>query len=121
VEALHRYKTAALIRAAVRVGARLGGASPGDLGRLTRYGERLGLAFQITDDILDAAGRDGAEQSKGSEACAEKASYPSVVGLEAANNRARDLARACVREVEAFGVAADPLRWIAHHVVERKM
>ncbi|MEK7782582.1 MAG: polyprenyl synthetase family protein, partial [Candidatus Binatota bacterium] len=85
VEYIHVRKTGALILTAARVGARIGGATPKDLRRISRYGEFLGRAFQIADDILDAKGQSG---GKGGERQArdrerKKATYPSVVGLAA--------------------------------------
>ena len=120
VEAIHSLKTGALILAAVRVGARIGGASANELRRLSRYGQALGLAFQITDDVLDAQGQDTPRHKNG-DCERQKATYPSVAGRGAAKNRARDLVRQCLRQVEPFGPAAEPLRGIACYVVERKM
>ncbi len=108
VEYIHVRKTGALIHVAARVGARIGGAGPKELRRISRYGEFLGLAFQIADDILDAAGQGGG-----------KATYPSVVGMAASKARVRELLRHCLKEVELFGKNADPLRGIARYVVER--
>jgi geranylgeranyl diphosphate synthase, type II len=118
VEAIHGHKTGALILAAVRVGARIGGASGHELECLSRYGRALGLAFQITDDLLDAAAEDARGGENGKK---QKATYPSVAGWKAAKSRARDLVRQSLREVEPFGPAAEPLRGIARYVVERKM
>ncbi|MGH7845414.1 MAG: polyprenyl synthetase family protein [Candidatus Binatia bacterium] len=120
LEAVHRHKTGALIVAAVRVGARIGGASADELRHLTRYGQALGLAFQIADDLLDAADL-GTGKNGHAGSAKDKATYPSLVGLAAARSRARDLARQCLRHIEPFGAAAEPLRGIALYVVERKM
>jgi len=120
VEAIHGHKTGALILAAVRVGARIGGASAPELRCLSRYGQALGLAFQITDDVLDAEGQDTRGHKNG-DCKKQKATYPSVAGWGAAKGRARDLVRQCLEQVEPFGPAAEPLRGIARYVVERKM
>lgn len=120
VDSIHVRKTAALIQSAARVGARIGGASPKELRRISRYAEFLGLAFQVTDDILDAEGHPAAtgqtaikDREKG------KATYPSVVGLAAAERRVRELLRHCLKELEVFGKEADPLRGIARCTTER--
>lgn len=123
VESIHALKTGALILTAARVGAMVGGAAPRELRRISRFGGFLGLAFQITDDILDAEGSAGEpNQTKGSNNNhkeREKATYPFVAGFPTAKARARELLKNCLREVAPFGVAADPLRGIAHYVVER--
>jgi geranylgeranyl diphosphate synthase type II len=120
VEAIHGHKTGALILAAVRVGARIGGASAPELRCLSRYGQALGLAFQITDDVLDAEDQDTRGHKNGDRK-KQKATYPSVAGWGTAKGRARDLVRQCLEQVEPFGPAAEPLRGLARYVVERKM
>ena len=121
VEYIHIRKTGALILASARVGARIGGATPRELRRISRYGEFLGLAFQIADDILDAKGQGGARGDQGGLGDKEKtkATYPSVAGLAASKARTRELLRHCLKEIELFGKDADPLRGIARYVVER--
>ena len=108
IEYIHVRKTGALIHVAARVGAKIGGADAKALRRISRYGDFLGLAFQIADDILDAAGQDGG-----------KATYPSVVGLAASRARVQELLRQCLKEIELFGKNADPLRGIARCIGER--
>jgi geranylgeranyl diphosphate synthase, type II len=115
---IHRYETAALILAAVRVGACIGSASSGELKRLSRHGKALGLAFQITDDLLDAGERNGHEE--GCDRKREKATYPWVVGVDAAKERTQALIRSCIGELVTFGSVAEPLRAIARYVVARK-
>jgi geranylgeranyl diphosphate synthase type II len=117
VEYIHVRKTGALILAAVRAGARIAGAPSKDLRRVGRYGEFLGLAFQIADDIMDAA--DPAGEGKSREK--KKATYPSVVGLSAARGRLGELHHQCLKEIELFGKDADPLRGIARAIVERAL
>jgi len=116
---IHRRKTAALIRASVRIGAILAGADEPLFKRLTKYGERIGLAFQIVDDILDIEG-DQALLGKevGSDTRNDKATYPGVVGLEAARREASDL----VDEALA-GFAGDEenmLMWLARYIGQRE-
>lgn len=115
VEYIHVRKTGALLLTSARAGARISGATPRDLRRISRYAEFLGLAFQISDDILDAEGHSG--KTKDQEK--EKATYPSIVGLAAAKARLQDLLQSCLKEVQLFGKDAGPLRGIAHYVVER--
>jgi geranylgeranyl diphosphate synthase, type II len=120
VEFIHVRKTGALILAAVRAGGLVGGARAPALEHLTRYGECLGLAFQIADDILDAeapssvtgkaAGRDDARR---------KATFPAVLGLPAAKRRARELLEQALAALSGFDVRAAPLRGLARLVVER--
>ncbi len=121
LESIHRMKTGALIRASVRSGALLGEATDSDLDRLTEFGEHIGLAFQITDDILDVTG-DPSETGKslGSDDAKEKATYPSIVGLDEARRIARDTADAAMNALAAFGGEADSLRSLTSYVVERK-
>jgi len=120
VELIHIRKTGALIRAAVRGGARLAGARAGQLRRLTLYSEYLGLAFQITDDILDVEGtttRTGKVQ--GRDMARHKATFPGVLGMPAAKARAQELLAEMLDQLEPFGRQAQPLREIARFVVGR--
>lgn len=120
VEYIHVLKTGALILTAARVGAKLGGAKPKEMRRISRYAEFLGLAFQITDDILDARGHSGAAGGAGRTVKeGRKATYPSIVGLAPARARAQELLQHCLKELELFGKEADPLRGIARYIVER--
>lgn len=122
VEYIHVRKTGALILAAARAGARIGGATPKEIRRISRYSEFLGLAFQIADDILDAEGQPGGKgQGEAKDKERRKATYPSTVGLAAAKARVRELLQHCLQEIELFGKDADPLRGIAHYVVERAL
>jgi geranylgeranyl diphosphate synthase type II len=120
VEFIHVRKTGALLLAAVRSGARLGGADAATLQRLTRYGECIGLAFQIADDILDAEGAT-AETGKaiGRDQALNKATFPAVLGMPAAKQRARELRAQALAALESLPAAADPLRDIVHFVVAR--
>jgi len=122
VEVIHVRKTGALILAAIRIGARLGGAGEFELARLTRYGEYLGLAFQIADDIIDARG-DSAAAVRGETGHKEqnKATYPQVVGIAQARQRLDELAQATLRELDPFGARAVVLAAIARHVVARAL
>ena len=115
LEGLDRLKTGALITTAARVGAMIGGASRRDLDRITRYAQSLGLAFQITDDILDAH-----EVSRNNSNHKGIANYLSVAGQARASERVEDLLAACLREMQPYGSRAEPLREIARYVARRK-
>jgi len=109
VEVIHVRKTGALILAAIRIGARLGGAGGVELASMTRFGEYLGLAFQIADDILDA--HDEAPLSQGETSYKEqkKATYPLVVGIVQARQRLSELVQSSLRELDSFGPRAVPM------------
>lgn len=122
LEYLHARKTGALFLAAVRGGARLGGASPAKLKELSAYGRALGLAFQVVDDILDVEGsteqvgkRTHKDDGRG------KATYPALIGLERAREFARALERRALAALAGFDRRAEPLRAIASFVVERNL
>lgn len=120
VEFIHVRKTGALIRAAVRAGALLGGARAEQLRRLTRYGELVGLVFQLADDILDAEGsRELTGKNSGRDQERHKATFPAVLGLAETKERARELLADALYELRAFGPAAEPLREIARFIVAR--
>jgi len=113
VRAIHARKTGALFTASVRVGAIVGGARPGVLRRLGAYGEQLGLAFQIVDDLLDAVeGGDGRRDLE-----LGKATYPAVLGMERARRHAARARDAALAAVQPLGPSADPLRAIAAWIV----
>jgi geranylgeranyl diphosphate synthase, type II len=120
VEEIHRRKTAALIRAAARMGAIAGGASARELRDLTRLGEAAGLLFQVTDDILDETGDEskmGKRLRKDAEA--GKQTYPRAHGLAAARKLAARLARRAEASLKAFGARADVLRQLPRFVLDR--
>jgi geranylgeranyl diphosphate synthase type II len=118
---IHLHKTAALIRAALRVGAQLAGADADQVEAISRAGQALGLAFQIVDDILDVEGN-LAElgKSAGSDERKQKATYPSLHGLPASKQRARELVEETKRLLTPFGPAAEPIRALADFVFERR-
>jgi geranylgeranyl diphosphate synthase type II len=121
IDFIHLRKTALPIRAAVRIGALVAGARPRDLEDVSAYGRAVGLAFQISDDLLDLTGSE-AEMGKavGKDHTRGKLTYPAAVGVEAADERARELAGEAIGHLERFGKAAWPLKAIAHYVVERR-
>jgi geranylgeranyl diphosphate synthase type II len=121
VQYIHTHKTGAMILASVRVGAKLGGAKEEILEALTRYGESLGLAFQVVDDILNIEGKASLMGKKtGSDLSKGKATYPSVSGVEESKRRAKELGRLGVDALKQFGPEAEPLREIARFVIARE-
>ena len=120
VEFIHVRKTGALILAAVRAGGLIGGAREPALRDLTRYGECLGLAFQVADDILDAeAPTSVTGKAVGRDGMLHKATFPFVLGLPAAKQRARELLERAVAALERFDKRAAPLRGIARVAIGR--
>jgi len=120
VHYIHTRKTGALITCAVRLGAMAGGGSPGDLAALTGYGENLGLAFQIVDDILGEVG-DPAKTGKpaGRDRDLAKVTYPAVFGLDASREEASRLLTAARAALAPFGERAAFLDGLAVFVGER--
>ena len=119
VESMHGRKTGALIRVSLVIGARAGGAKPAEVRNISRYGEALGLAFQIADDILDGADHGAGGESARKEA--KKATYPSLVGVAQAKLRLNDLTRRAVQALAPFGTRAEPLRAIASYAADRAL
>ena len=121
VQYIHTHKTGALIKASVVSGALLGGASGKQLAAVTRYGEAVGLAFQIADDILDIEGTtEEIGKDSGSDQARGKATYPAVIGVAAAKEAAHGMMDEALRSLKIFGTEADPLREIARYIVQRK-
>jgi geranylgeranyl diphosphate synthase, type II len=119
VDSMHARKTGALILASLVIGARAGGATRAELKRISRYGEALGLAFQIADDLLDTAGAGAAGESGRKED--KKATYPSVAGVEQARTRLRGLMDRAVKSLISFDFKAEPLRAMALYVGQRAL
>jgi geranylgeranyl diphosphate synthase, type II len=121
VQYIHTHKTGALIKASVKAGAILGGADGAKLDAITRYGETIGLAFQIADDILDIEGTtEEIGKDAGSDEARGKATYPAVVGIAEAKKRAAELVEMALDALSVFDEKADPLREIARYIVYRK-
>jgi geranylgeranyl pyrophosphate synthase len=121
IERMHRLKTGALIRASVELGALAApAAGQSDREALRRYGEEIGLAFQIQDDILDVTG-DTAVLGKraGADAAHGKPNYPSVFGLTRARELALEHRDQALAALAGLGAASHPLRFLAHYVVDR--
>ncbi len=120
LEYIHTHKTGALILAAIEVGAIIGGATVEQRQALYDYGKNAGLAFQVADDILDIVadqaqlGKDiGSDQERG------KATYPALLGLKGARQRATELRQNALNALNQLGDSARPLREIANYIVDR--
>jgi len=120
LETIHRAKTGALLRASVRIGAIYAGASEPQLEAVSRYGEHVGLAFQIVDDILDVEQpRESLGKTAGKDAQQRKITFPAVYGLEESRRMAIG-ERVCAHEALAeFGPRAERLRELADLIVQR--
>lgn len=117
---IHTHKTGALIAAAVHTGGLVGGASRAEARALSGYGERLGLAFQITDDLLDLHGEPrklGKAVRK--DATQGKATYPALFGIPESRRMAECLIEEAIALLKGFNRRADPLREIARFVLKR--
>jgi geranylgeranyl diphosphate synthase type II len=121
MEFIHRHKTGALIKAACTAGGLLGGATDEEVESLGFYGEKVGLAFQITDDILDMVG-DEAKLGKpvGSDMEQNKSTYPALYGLQRSYTLAQKAVEEAILALEPFGDRAEPLRAIARFILERE-
>jgi len=121
LERIHAHKTAALIETAVVCGGILGGAVEGQVCAVSMYGRSLGMAFQITDDILDAAGDEkkiGKRTRKDRES--QKATYPGRYGMDGARRIAGEYIQKALGALRPFGDKADPLREIARMIASRE-
>ncbi len=118
---IHAHKTGALITVSVRMGAILGRADKRKLSALTLYGENIGLAFQIVDDVLDIEGN-SAELGKptGSDEKKKKLTYPVLYGIDLSMKKAEGLVQQAVDALDIFPGSADPLREIARYILRRR-
>jgi geranylgeranyl diphosphate synthase type II len=121
LEYIHIHKTAALLRASLSVGARLGGADTAALAAVADAGQSLGLAFQIVDDILDVEGSlETLGKTAGSDERKQKVTYPVLHGIEASRGEARRLIERTKSRLSVFGARSAPLCALADFVGERK-
>jgi geranylgeranyl diphosphate synthase, type II len=121
LEYIHRSKTAALIRASVTSGAISAGAPPEDVSRLRRFGDTIGWAFQVTDDILDVEESSVAlGKTAGKDVAQQKATYPAVYGLKRSHEIANELANKAIAELDSYGDRAARLRELAEYLVLRR-
>nr|HDN00341.1 polyprenyl synthetase family protein [Deltaproteobacteria bacterium] len=117
---IHRHKTGSLIQTSVEIGGLLGKANDKELYHLKRYGESLGLAFQIKDDLLDVEGdQEILGKPVGSDNRNLKATYPALFGIKETKKRAQELLEKALSELELFDDGAEPLRSIAKYIIKR--
>jgi len=121
LEYIHQSKTAALITACVVAGGLYAGATSEEVDHLRCFGQKIGLAFQIVDDVLDVT-ETSAQLGKtaGKDLTSEKATYPALFGLEESRKRAAELLQSASNAVENFGSRGDSLKGLAQFLVERK-
>lgn len=118
---IHQSKTAALLTACLRLGAMSANATAKQLEALTQFGKSLGLAFQIIDDILDVTqSSEKLGKSAGKDVAAQKATYPSVFGLERSRAEAKRLTKAALHSIAGLGSKAECLRALADHLLARE-
>jgi geranylgeranyl diphosphate synthase type II len=121
LEYIHRAKTAALITASVVSGALYAGADESAAAAIREFGQGIGLAFQIVDDVLDVT--QTSEQlgkTAGKDTAAEKATYPALFGIEQSLTKADELVNTACARLDHFGERAQTLKCLAHFLVERK-
>jgi geranylgeranyl diphosphate synthase type II len=121
LEYIHRAKTAALITASLVSGGLYAGANEKEVEHLRRFGQSVGLAFQIVDDILDVT--QSSEQlgkTAGKDTAAQKATYPALFGIEESQRKADALVSSGFKELDSFGDRAETLKELARYLVERK-
>jgi geranylgeranyl diphosphate synthase type II len=121
LEYIHRAKTAALITASLVSGGLYAGAKDAEVKKLRAFGQSVGLAFQIVDDVLDVT--QTSEQlgkTAGKDTAAQKVTYPALFGVEESERKAESLVNAAFEELESFGERARTLKELARYLVERK-
>ena len=121
IEHMYSLKTGALIHASVAAAALLADKLPADrASAIDAFGRTIGIAFQIKDDILDVEGEtEVIGKQSGADLRLGKATYPGLVGIEEARARCNSLLRSALEQLDDFGDDAEPLRWLAHFIVER--
>jgi geranylgeranyl diphosphate synthase, type II len=121
LEYIHRSKTAALIRASVTTGAMSAGAGIVDVARLRKFGETIGWAFQVTDDILDVEESSTAlGKTAGKDIAQQKATYPAVYGIARSHEIAENLASEAIATLDSYGERASRMRSLAEFLVQRR-
>jgi len=118
---IHSHKTGSLIAASVIMGGILGGASPEEIELLKRYGESIGHAFQIADDILDVEGsKEKLGKNTGSDQKKSKATYPSIIGMDESRKKLKEYYQRALDAIQSFDQQADHLRNIALYIIQRQ-
>ncbi|MEI6352087.1 MAG: polyprenyl synthetase family protein [Verrucomicrobiota bacterium] len=117
---IHEAKTAALLTASIRLGGMSANVTPVKLEALTEFGMNLGLAFQVIDDILDVTQTsEKLGKSAGKDVAAQKATYPSILGLEKSRKEAQRLTAASLAALKPFGKKGETLKVIAEYLLQR--
>ena len=120
LEYIHHSKTGALLSACVRTGALAAGADAAAVEVMTRFGNKLGLVFQIVDDILDVtASSEILGKTAGKDEKARKATYPALYGVDVSRRKAHDLVDGALSDIGGFGAEADALRELARFFINR--
>lgn len=120
LESIHRRKTGALFSASIDLGAVLAGATPSQRNALGNYASDLGLAFQVVDDLLDyTADAQSLGKRTGKDADRGKLTYPGLLGIDGAREKAKKLVESARHHASEFGPAAWRLTWLANYVLER--
>jgi geranylgeranyl diphosphate synthase, type II len=121
LKVLHGKKTGALIKSALYIGALIGGGKPNQIDALQDFGENIGLAFQIVDDILNVVGDpDIIGKATGTDATRQKSTYPALLGLDQSRAMAHESIGRALQAITAFDRRADPLRALAAYIIERE-
>ncbi len=121
LKSMHALKTGALIEASLLCGALLVNARKNQMEILKTYADKIGLAFQVTDDILNVEGNPKVMgKAVGTDKLREKNTYPALLGLEASRQFAENLVKDALQTLEVFDKKADPLRALATYIIERK-
>jgi len=121
LEAIHRAKTGALLRASVRIGGIYAGATEQELAALSEFGEHVGLAFQIVDDVLDVEeSSEALGKTAGKDQAQQKITFPAVYGLKRSREMAEEERGAAHLALRIFDDRAEPLREIADYIVHRR-
>jgi farnesyl diphosphate synthase/geranylgeranyl diphosphate synthase type II len=122
LESMHTHKTGALIEAAVVMGAISGGVTePQTLKSLRKYAKVIGLSFQVQDDILDViTDTETLGKKQGADIARNKPTYVTLLGLEGAKSKAKDLHQQALSYLQLFGPEADTLRDLSSYIIERK-
>jgi geranylgeranyl diphosphate synthase type II len=120
LEYIHHSKTGALLSACVRCGALAAAAGDSELRTLTRFGNKIGLVFQIVDDILDiTASSETLGKTAGKDEKAKKATYPALYGIDASRRKAKNLTDSALEDIGALGKEAECLRSLAQFIISR--
>lgn len=120
LESINRRKTAALLTVSLRLGAIVAESTAGQLREITSFGKKLGLAFQVVDDLLDLQGNDAKLGKRtGQDARQGKRTFPALLGAAESRRRADQLASEAIAHLDGFGEAARPLAALAEYIVQR--